>query len=98
MRRILTDLSFPVLAALRVSWLPNNSGLDLRAFTHFVVHEEGRIQSLCAFWDESCMTQPEGMDFFVPDMLGHDFQRQLEKISRVASLFLERRRTLRGGS
>jgi len=48
--------------------LPNNSGLDLRAFNHFVVNEEDRIQSLRAFWDESCMTQPEGMDLFVPDM------------------------------
>jgi len=48
--------------------LPNNSGLDLRAFNHFVVNEDGQIQSLRAFWDESCMTQPEGMDLFVPDM------------------------------
>ena len=48
--------------------LPNNSGLDLRAFNHFVVNEEGQIQSLRAFWDESCVTQPEGMDLFVPEM------------------------------
>jgi steroid delta-isomerase len=48
--------------------LPNNSGLDLRAFNHFVVNEQGQIQTLRAFWDESCMTQPEGMDLFMPDM------------------------------
>jgi steroid delta-isomerase len=48
--------------------LPNNSGLDLKAFNHFVVNEEGQIQSLRAFWDESCMQQPEGMDLFVPDL------------------------------
>jgi steroid delta-isomerase len=47
---------------------PDNKGMNITAFDHFIVNDEGKIQSGRAFWDESCIEQPEGMDLLVPDL------------------------------
>ncbi len=43
-----------------------NQGLDLLVTDHFVLDDEGRIATARAFWDESCVSCPEGMELFIP--------------------------------
>ena len=43
-----------------------NKGLDLSVVDHFVLNEDGKIQSGQAFWDETCVTCPDGMELFIP--------------------------------
>ena len=45
-----------------------NQGLDLRVLDRFVINDAGRIQTATAYWDESCASAPEGMQFFVPNI------------------------------
>ncbi len=45
-----------------------NQGLDLRVVDRFVLNEAGRIQTANAYWDETCASAPEGMDFFAPNI------------------------------
>jgi steroid delta-isomerase len=45
-----------------------NQGLDLSIIEYVVVGEAGKIKSLRAFWDESCISKPEGMDLFMPNV------------------------------
>ena len=45
-----------------------NQGLDLRVVDRFVLNDAGRIQTANAYWDETCASAPEGMDFFVPNI------------------------------
>lgn len=43
-------------------------GLDLNVVDHFVLNDQGKIQTAKAFWDETCVAAPEGMELFVPDI------------------------------
>lgn len=45
-----------------------NKGLDLLVTDHFELNDAGKIQRARAFWDEGCVSCPEGMDMFIPDM------------------------------
>ncbi len=45
-----------------------NKGLNLLVTDHFVLNDEGKIKTARAFWDEACVSCPEGMAMFVPDM------------------------------
>lgn len=45
-----------------------NQGLDLHVVDHFVVNDDGKVQSARAFWDEACVEVPEGMELFAPNM------------------------------
>ena len=45
-----------------------NKGLDLSIIEFVEFDEEGRIRHLRAFWDETSIRQPEGMDLFLPDV------------------------------
>lgn len=45
-----------------------NKGLDLLVTDHFVLNDEGKIKTARAFWDETCVSCPEGMELFVPDI------------------------------
>ena len=45
-----------------------NQGLDLRVVDRFVLNDAGRIQTANAYWDETCASAPEGMDFFAPNI------------------------------
>lgn len=45
-----------------------NKGLDLHVTDHFVLNDAGKIATARAFWDESCVSCPAGMDLFVPDI------------------------------
>ncbi|HUH37467.1 MAG TPA: SgcJ/EcaC family oxidoreductase [Spongiibacteraceae bacterium] len=45
-----------------------NKGLDLSVVDHFVINPQGKIQSAKAFWDETCVAAPEGMELFIPDI------------------------------
>ena len=45
-----------------------NQGLDLRVVDRFVVNDQGQIQTANAYWDQSCASAPDGMDFFVPNI------------------------------
>jgi steroid delta-isomerase len=43
-------------------------GLDLHVVDHFVINDDGKIQTARAFWDEGCGEKPEGWDFYIPNM------------------------------
>ena len=43
-------------------------GLDLAVVDRFVVNDRGEIQHAQAYWDASCASQPEGLEFFVPNV------------------------------
>lgn len=45
-----------------------NQGLNLHVVDHFVVNDDGKVQSARAFWDEACAEVPEGMELFAPNM------------------------------
>ena len=45
-----------------------NAGLDLSIIEHAQFNSEGKLCHLRAFWDESSVKQPEGMDLFVPNI------------------------------
>ncbi len=45
-----------------------NQGLDLSIIEYVVINDEGKIKSLRAFWGESEVSKPEGMDLFVPNV------------------------------
>ena len=47
-----------------------NQGLDLAVIDQFVLNDQGRIKSAKAYWDEQCVSCPEGMDLFIPDIEG----------------------------
>ncbi len=53
---------------MQVRVLSENKGLNLLVTDHFVLNDAGKIKSARAFWDEGCVSCPEGMDMFVPDM------------------------------
>lgn len=46
----------------------SNQGLDLLVTDHFVLNDAGKVQTARAFWDEGCVSCPEGMEMFIPDM------------------------------
>lgn len=49
--------------------LPNeNQGLNLSIIEHIDFDDQGRIQHLRAFWDETSVSKPDGMELFVPDI------------------------------
>lgn len=45
-----------------------NAGLDLSIIEHVQFDENGKIRNLRAFWDESAVSKPEGMELFVPNV------------------------------
>jgi steroid Delta-isomerase len=45
-----------------------NKGLNLSIIEHAEFAGDGRITHLRAFWDESSVGQPEGMELFVPNI------------------------------
>jgi steroid delta-isomerase len=45
-----------------------NQGLNLSIIEYVVINDEGKIKSLRAFWDETSVSKPEGMDLFVPNV------------------------------
>lgn len=45
-----------------------NKGLDLHVVDHFVIGDDGKIVRARAFWDESCVSVPEGMELFAPNI------------------------------
>lgn len=53
---------------MQVRLTTENKGLDLHVTDHFVLNDAGKITSAKAFWDESCVRCPEGMELFVPDI------------------------------
>ena len=45
-----------------------NQGLDLSIIEYVVLNDQSKIKSLRAFWDETAVSKPEGMDLFVPNV------------------------------
>jgi len=45
-----------------------NQGLDLSIVEYVQINDEGKIKSLRAFWDETSVSKPEGMDLFIPNV------------------------------
>jgi steroid delta-isomerase len=45
-----------------------NQGLDLSIIEYVTLNDQGKIKSLRAFWDETSVAKPEGMDLFVPNV------------------------------
>jgi steroid delta-isomerase len=45
-----------------------NQGLDLSVIEYVVVNDEGKIRSLRAFWDETNISKPDGMNLFIPNV------------------------------
>ncbi|MDB5395343.1 MAG: nuclear transport factor 2 [Rhodospirillales bacterium] len=45
-----------------------NQGLDLSIVEYVIIDDAGKIKSLRAFWDETSVSKPEGMDLFSPDV------------------------------
>jgi steroid delta-isomerase len=45
-----------------------NQGLNLSIIEYVVIDDDGKIESLRAFWDETNASVPEGMDLFSPDV------------------------------
>lgn len=45
-----------------------NQGLDLMVVDRFVINDAGKIQQAQAYWDESCVSVPAGMDLFAPNI------------------------------
>ena len=45
-----------------------NQGLDLSVIEYMALNDEGKIQTLRAFWDEKSGSCPPGMTPFIPDI------------------------------
>jgi steroid Delta-isomerase len=45
-----------------------NQGLNLHVIDRFVLNDAGKIQIAQAYWDETCISAPPGMELFAPDM------------------------------
>ena len=45
-----------------------NQGLDLSIVEYVQINDEGKIKSLRAFWDETSVAKPDGMDLFIPNV------------------------------
>ena len=45
-----------------------NQGLDLSIVEYVQIDDAGKIKSLRAFWDETSVAKPEGMDLFNPNV------------------------------
>jgi steroid delta-isomerase len=45
-----------------------NQGLDLSIIEYVVLDDDGKIKTLRAFWDETSVSKPEGMDLFLPNV------------------------------
>jgi steroid delta-isomerase len=45
-----------------------NQGLDLSIIEYVLIDDAGKIKSLRAFWDETSVAKPEGMDLFIPNV------------------------------
>ena len=45
-----------------------NQGLDLSIVEYVQIDDDGKIKSLRAFWDETSVAKPEGMDLFNPNV------------------------------
>jgi steroid delta-isomerase len=45
-----------------------NKGLNLSIIEHMELNAAGKLKHVRAFWDETSVGQPEGMDLFVPNI------------------------------
>jgi steroid Delta-isomerase len=45
-----------------------NQGLNLSIIEYVQIDDDGKIKSLRAFWDETSVAKPEGMDLFNPNV------------------------------
>ncbi len=45
-----------------------NQGLDLTIIDVFALDDSGKIKSAKAFWDETSVSAPPGMDLFIPNI------------------------------
>jgi steroid delta-isomerase len=45
-----------------------NQGLDLNVTDRMVFNEQGRIRLAQAYWDATCVSVPEGMQLFAPNI------------------------------
>jgi len=45
-----------------------NKGLDLAVVDYFDINDAGKIARARAFWDESCVSVPAGMELFAPNI------------------------------
>jgi steroid Delta-isomerase len=45
-----------------------NQGLDLSIIEYVQIDDAGKIKSLRAFWDETSVAKPDGMDLFNPNV------------------------------
>ena len=45
-----------------------NQGLDLNITDRFVLNEQGLIRIAAAYWDNGCLSVPEGMEGFAPNI------------------------------
>lgn len=45
-----------------------NQGLDLNITDRFVLNEAGKIALAQAYWDATCVSVPEGMQLFAPNI------------------------------
>ena len=45
-----------------------NQGLDLNITDRFVLNEAGKISVAQAYWDATCVSVPEGMQLFAPNI------------------------------
>jgi steroid delta-isomerase len=45
-----------------------NQGLDLSIIEYVKIDDAGKIESLRAFWDETSVAKPDGMDLFNPNV------------------------------
>lgn len=45
-----------------------NKGLNLSIIEYVLLNDAGKIASLRAFWDETAISKPDGMDIFIPNV------------------------------
>jgi steroid delta-isomerase len=45
-----------------------NQGLNLSIIEYVLIDDDGKIKSLRAFWDETSVAKPDGMDLFNPNV------------------------------
>jgi hypothetical protein len=45
-----------------------NQGLDLNVTDRMVFNERGKIRLAQAYWDATCVSVPEGMTLFAPNI------------------------------
>jgi len=43
-------------------------GLDLSIIDHFILNDAGKIRVAHAFWDETSVSKPEGLELFAPNI------------------------------